>query len=152
MSVFSSDWVDMFARKASVCPLRRLALRMNCAQHGPICLHICIILHGSPKHVRLLHFLRMKGLIDGRANKRSGNWGHLLLYLSIFWAVGFCWLCHYSSNWLWLCWMAVLSSENIPVVEGLIRGNDFFERLLKRRSPRDAAGTAVWRNKSSLCR
>lgn len=73
---------------------------------------------GAPKHVRLLQFL--KDELVRRVNKMSGNWGHLLLYLPVFWAVGFCWSCYYSSNWLWLCRLAVLSSENIPVVEGVI--------------------------------
>lgn len=123
-------------------PRSSLALWMNSAQHGPICLHICIILHRSPKHVSLLHFSRMKGLVDGRVNKRSGNWGHLLLYLVFFWAVGFCWLCYYSSNWLWLCWLAVLSSENIPVAEGVILCN-VFEQLLKKEGPPEGAGAAA---------
>lgn len=75
MSVFSSDWVDMFWRKG-LCLAPQDAL-LKSAQREPMFPH----LH-HPAHVRLLYFSRMKGLEDGKANKRSGNWGHLLLYLS----------------------------------------------------------------------
>lgn len=50
----------------------------------------------------------------------------------VFPAVGFCWLCYYSGNWLWLCWLAVLSSENIPVVAGCITMQCFLKQLLKK--------------------
>lgn len=101
----------------------------------------------EPQTCQAAPFFRDEGVC--RVN-RSGNRGHLLVYLSVFWAVGFCWLCYYSSNWQ--CRMVVLSSESIPVVEGVILCNVFEQLLKKRTTSRRVAGTAVRCHDSSLWR
>lgn len=82
----------------------------------------------------------MKGLLDDRVNRRSGNWGHLLLYLprllnrrlslaaTIIPAI--------DSG---CAALADRSSENVPVVEGCKTMPFFYlsELLQKRETPHD---------------
>lgn len=98
---------------------RCLALRMNSAQHGPVYPHLH---HPSwePQTCQTAPFFKDEGV--GRWQSKQEEWKlgpFAVISASSFELWAFVGCCYYSSNWLWLCWLADLSTENIPVVEGV---------------------------------